>query len=107
MSQQLNPAMRRSMLIGMLRDQSLWPRNFKWDFGNCRTCGMGMLIETVCPTEFHFDVREFEEKTQLLLGLDYKQNYDVFRRGGEVGLVTPEIVADRLERVHNDIGASK
>lgn len=112
MSGEITPAMRRADLIDMLRDRTRWPEGFVWEFSNCHRCGMGLLLEKYGygPVEVGTQARIAE-----LLGLSLLQVAAVFTipsRGFEnpherlaaMALVTPEMVADRLEVVHRQIG---
>lgn len=112
MSTNLTPSMYRSMLISMLRDKSLWPKDFVWDFSKCQTCAMGMLIETVNSQSLIYD-----HKVGEILGISCGEVSTVFKKPAhEVPIpykmqefikalqdVTPEMVANRLERLHNEL----
>jgi hypothetical protein len=33
------------LLATILRDRSMWPKNFSWDYGCCSSCAMGLTSE--------------------------------------------------------------
>jgi len=92
MSTELTPSMRRSALISLLRDRSRWPKDFKWDFACGHSCAIG-LGERVGLIRSIFT---------LLPDLGLPDGITAFKRSGYPGFetwdVTPEMVADHLER---------
>ncbi len=107
---QATPETRRARLIELLRDRSSWPPNFAWNFQNCSTCALGLAWETICVGAPHSGRNHIDP----LLGLSYAESGPVFAPttlldGTAEGygipryLVTPEMVADRLEALHNRI----
>src|SRR5262245_54349635 len=101
MSRELTPSMRRSILIAVLRDNSLWPDGFEFDYEDCQHCASGLYRALYAPGTSSF----YEVGRQL--GLSHDQTVDVFN-GCEMrmhsltvsGRVTPEMVANRLEQIH-------
>lgn len=102
MSTEMTPAMRRSVLIATLRDKSMWPEGFVWDYRGRCTCAIGLLEKQLGRDFYVSSWGGFWE-----IGLSGAQAMDVFfngQLGGGSG-VTPEMVADRLEGMHNAIQA--
>lgn len=119
MSRELTPAALRSVLIATLRDRQLWPPDFQWDFSSCTTCAMGMLMELMQRPNLVYMV-EHEKETAKLLGLDDDDVTRIFatpvwrvpdlasdsQRHASWDAVTPEMVAKRLELVHQRLATA-
>lgn len=104
MSTELTPAMRRSALIAALRDEGLWPEGFAWNFANCATCGIGLLVKIMDHRQADNTDREWENVARKL-GLTDRQALDIFGRNYDVldNEVTPAMVAQRLENWHKQL----
>lgn len=100
MTTELTPAMRRSILIATLRDKTLWPDGFEWNYARHDTCAIG-LSERLFQREFKVRWRNPCHE----LGLSADQNTYLFNGWGFQGQasVTPEMVADRLEEMHRSL----
>jgi hypothetical protein len=103
--QTLTPAMRRSALISLLRDDSMWPDGFRWDFRDCGTCAIGMLQEAM-PGLAWETMTDQDVNMSRALGITRAAAYDIFiaHHGMESHEITPEMVADRLEHLHREMG---
>lgn len=105
MTTEMTPAMRRSVLIATLRDKTLWPKGFEWNYASRSTCAIG-LTEKLWPN-IHIRIHWFTpcpefglsdgEVNQVFGGLYYTPP---FMRDTPV---TPEMVADRLEAIHRSL----
>ena len=90
-------AARREMLIAALRDRSMWPRGFEYEWSSCGTCAMGLCAAMaggkLVPIPLH--VGPF-------LGLSGIEAAFLFGTTLWNGGVkpTPEQIADRLELLH-------
>lgn len=102
MTTEMTPAMRRSVLIATLRDRTLWPKDFEWNYAHRCSCAIG-LTEKLWPK---INIRIYWFTPCPELGLSDGQVNQVF------GLlyypftrapVTPEMVADRLEEIHRSL----
>ena len=101
MTTEMTPAMRRSALISLLRDKSMWPKGFLWNFYECQQCAMGLFWEALGGK----DERDF---CAAQLGLPFGLARDIFCCGypnANNNMPTPSEVADKLEAVHNRIMA--
>lgn len=113
--QTLTPAMRRSALITILRDKTMWPKKFRWDFMGCHSCARGLAHLLLGLSDVH-------DNGQLrdMFGLTEDEAMSVFAysywrgpsdaaysyEGKEWGdSVTPKMVADKLETLHNKLVA--
>lgn len=88
--------------IGLLRDRSQWPTDFgPWDYGNSCTCAMGLFRAkwgdgSKAPNA---------SNAAALIGITPLQAAPIFNglgrwQGyGAPGHVTPELVADALEKL--------
>lgn len=100
MTTAITPAMRRSILIATLRDKTLWPKGFEWNYTRRETCAVG-LAERLFGTE---DMFISWRQPYTPFGLSGEQAFDVFIGVGLYQhLVTPEMVADRLEEMHRSL----
>lgn len=118
MSKELTPAMRRSVLIAALRDEKLWPSEFKWAFNHCDHCAMGLYFGMMNVPAPSGGTHAHKEAIGEVLGLSDRQVTEVFDTPAyaptnelwfdtvdEAYLaVTPAMVADRLEAIHREIG---
>lgn len=105
--------MRRSVLIAALRDKSLWPPNFYWQFSNCSSCAMGLLMR-MHGKSVDGGTDAFVDVTAEMLGIDAIDAKGIFCRPAwdapdyakspekqaAYAAVTPELVAARLEHIH-------
>ena len=101
MTTEMTPAMRRSALISLLRDKSMWPEGFLWNFYDCQRCAMGLFWEALGGK----DEGDF---CAAQLGLPFGLAVDIFCWGypnANNNMPTPSEVADKLEAVHNRIMA--
>lgn len=99
MTTELTPTMRRSILIATLRDKTLWPKDFVWNYAHRCTCAIG-LAERVFGQRLHVSY----SMPCSELGLEPGQSMNLFNNGyGHQGNVTPEMVADRLEEMHRSL----
>lgn len=103
MTTEMTPAMRRSILIATLRDKTLWPKHFEWNYHLRCSCAMGLaerLWKEIKP--FFWWGTPCPE-----LGLSDEQVNHVFGGRYEAATgqasVTPEMVADRLEEMHRSL----
>ncbi len=99
MTTEMTPAMRRSVLISALRDKTMWPKGFEWDYSRRSCCAIGLAEKLY--GEILSAVTGWPA-----LGLSGRDVHYVFV--GWVGaqkMVTPEMVADRLEGIHESIQA--
>lgn len=113
---------RQKAFAKLLRDKEQWPRGFRWFFGNCRMCGMGLLRRVKFPEwgekEFNRDtnkIAELEESQMAsYLGLSPEQADTLFYEAGlpfpKLGLkgadhideITPERLATILESFNKE-----
>lgn len=98
MSKELSPAMYRSALIAVLRDPTLWPEGFEWDFMQCSNCALGLADEL-----FNLSIRDCRYDGALGLSEDQASLVFVGHEAHYSYPVTPEQVADRLEILHNQL----
>lgn len=98
----MNAAARRSALISLLRDESRWPSDFRWDYGRVSGCALGLYLRLIHPRgeEFVPGSQVFKE-----LNLADEVGFLIFCELGtaeEIGRqeVTAGMVADKLEEVH-------
>lgn len=107
MSTELTPAMRRSALIALLNDESMWPPDFRWDFSNYRTCAIGLhaiAFENREPNKRGLFKSIHEELSDIAkaLGLSVANAYTIFIfPDWEEKQTTPQIIARRLQVVHD------
>jgi hypothetical protein len=97
--------MRRSVLIAALRDPEMWPEDFYWNFQVCTTCGAG-LAKRLGLAQQEGMSEGWLPPVRDALGLTQEQALEVFVRDAfKVGShITPNIVADRLEKIHRVLG---
>jgi hypothetical protein len=87
-------------LSHILRHRELWPPGFKWFYGECETCAMGLAHQLWSEAII--------QPTSLRVGTALDINYDVashlfLDRYGYVSMfaITPEMVADRIDEYLN------
>lgn len=84
-----------------LRHHELWPREFKWDYTECKSCAMGLAVQLwnlsggectyTLARAFSEDIRDFDRSTlDIFCGLSSKLHK-------KMCCVTPEDVADALD----------
>jgi hypothetical protein len=80
-------------LSALLRDESRWPEDFQWDYGDFNTCavGLGCRAGLFAPGIRPVDV-EAED-----LGMDPVSYWGLFVRSGYYGDITPEMIADKID----------
>lgn len=114
MSKMLSPENMRSFFISALRDQSQWPQDFKWYFGSCRTCAMGLLDALLKRKRDHLAAwASFTqaEDTAKTLGMPLREAYRIFLPisskmcietygTSEPMAISPEMVAAEIEKFH-------
>lgn len=89
----------RRILVAALRDRSKWPKGFEWDFRSCRTCAMGLAKELYLATG------NYSRSVADALGVNRRDALFVFTEEDiEGAIVTPEMVADRLEKLFAEEG---
>lgn len=83
--------------IDLLRTPSEWPTNFgPWDYVHPCTCAMGLFRTQWGRTEVSAD----SVNTAKLLGISSSQGEAIFARlGHHHPVVTPDLVADELEKL--------
>lgn len=99
-------------LAWLLRHKEAWPVGFRWNFANCPTCAIGLAYRMICgeAPEDRFGPddaavwlpRAFpalsDQEGFLVKSADKIFFGDVaFALGIELGDVTPEMVAQRIE----------
>lgn len=111
MSKPITPAMRRSVLISVLRDESLWSEGFEWYFDSCQSCAMGLLdvifglgLKDKLQGQ-HSILKDYLEVTGHTLDLDWETARKVFGspdayEDEDTTCITPKMVADMLEKEH-------
>lgn len=112
MSTELTPAMRRSALIALLRDPSMWPEGFIWSYTSCTTCAIGLLSQTLLrgfrAGKLNKPIGDrIEGDLTKMLGLSPDEAHKIFWRCNDpsngmypLGNVTANMVADALEALH-------
>lgn len=117
MSTEITPSMRRSVLIAALRDPTTWPDKFKWFYGSCHSCAIGLLcglrLVNADPADENTAISECERSAiSEHLGLSPEQAKKLFWRCGadlESSFpphgVTANMVADELEAMHRELEA--
>jgi hypothetical protein len=79
-------------LAVILRDKSLWPRGFKFDYTHCQTCAMGLAEKvwgSFCP------YWSYPDNTAKILGISMSDANRIFM--ARSGTATPEAIAEDLE----------
>ena len=115
MTQTLTPSMRRSVLIAALRDPGIWPRDFKWHFGSCTSCAMGLLAALTRDENAPIFYVTAVDWAADRLGLPRLAANDLFNPLQEasrnrfgyqfthLSQITPDMVADRLQAIHREL----
>jgi len=83
-----------AFLSMVLRDPTMWPAGFGWDYSDCNTCAVG-LSKRLWPKAA---LDSFSRRATF--GITGRQNMDIFLfAGGLMPMceVTPEHVADALD----------
>lgn len=91
--------------IALLRDRSLWPKGFVWDYGSCRTCAMGLLyaategvldgeVWDIITWSWRYWDGVLSAQAQLAIFLNLTRSL-----GRSYGRITPDDVVDALNRV--------
>jgi hypothetical protein len=102
---ELTAEMKRSALIAALRDKSLWPTDFLWDFWDCMTCAMGLATQMLGVQKARTDHMAqalgitADDAIHLFCPMRYTDWRNKFNYPAGVP-VTPEMVADRLAELH-------
>ena len=108
MSTELTPAMRRSVLIAALRHPEDWPPGFEWHFYDCETCAIGLFRALMPDYPYPCD-RDQDLAMAEALGISTTEACCTFIRASTYQKthdnVTPDDVADRLERLHKELSA--
>lgn len=84
----------------LLRHEEMWPAGFKWNFGHCDTCAMGMIVRLVGGRPEEADRHEIEQTVDKTLGISRTERSYLFdRRAIEDlgGNATPTQIADRID----------
>ena len=108
-------------LAWLLRHKEAWPEGFEWDFGDCWSCGMGLaaLLWDACAIDLRlslsarqaiiWDIPRDEayriflagaraESHQIFFAGAHAESHQIFFAGAhDPALVTPEMVADRID----------
>lgn len=95
----LTPSLENLAVI--LRDRSLWPPGFEWDFRLIQTCAIG-LAEQIWGEEAAIDVthsRGFLGYERMFLSKHVEWMWGFIPVGYNRDCVTPEIVARRIDRM--------
>lgn len=96
MSTEITPVMRRSVLIATLRDKTLWPEGFEWNYVRRCQCAIGLSAKLFGR---EFDISWGKPCPEF--GLSGDQVDDLFNGWGmRQDMVTPTMVANRLEKMH-------
>lgn len=87
-------------LAYVLRHQELWPVGFKWDYGYCDTCAMGLATALWCPKVKYPGSSEVMRllgtpRSDHLKGIFVNLHKYVPKKFSSIG---PEDVADALDR---------
>lgn len=103
-------------LIHVLRNKHLWPPNFKWYYGFCNQCAMGLASElwskyvpdpNLDQMFISVTAESYASRVGRVFGLDPVQSVVAFYGSGWVPMkngqrdfysITPEMVADKLEQ---------
>lgn len=102
----------------MLRHKELWPVGFKWYFGSCKSCAMGLanvLWTTEPPFPSIFD--EFDYRwntirdnfpTDFVQDVFYGSKFEGGYMGDHIEVlykgITPEIIADEIDNYIKERG---
>jgi len=83
-------------LVYALRHREVWPAGFEWDYRLCTKCAMGLACklwkEIKSPNSCSVEsVLRMKSQDSLKVFYDMRLRFD--------GTITPEMVADELERV--------
>lgn len=86
-------------IAGLLRDESRWPMNFEWDYSTVHFCALG-LMRRVHPYRYRVNMTWIHEIRAELNLSAVAFAYLFYCPYGEIsmGLVTPGMVASRIER---------
>lgn len=93
---ELKPSLQ--MLSTVLRDRSLWPKDFEWNYAHCTCCAMGLLYRLMnkeMPDGF-----ELENQIKEILNIDYRglsMFIGTYHYRISPTLVTPGDVADEID----------
>ena len=91
-----------------LRHPETWPKGFKWYFGDCTSCAMGLAHELWAPDKLK-KWRESERdtpwasSTATMLDMPYSSVDRIFMNAGHsygvcfAGQIRPEMVADQID----------
>ena len=100
----LSPSLRN--LAYILRHKEMWPKGFEWDYTHFDNCAMGMCSElwnersvySLVDTDSSFDTEsmwDIEKKIFIRPVSFFKHPFTGVK--GRMAMVTPEIVADRID----------
>lgn len=101
----------------ILRDRTCWPKGFKWDYSDCRTCAMGLAVQLYSLKLEDGVPHTYLSATSKAFSMDYDKADDIFLRlAGKLGdneksnlvriyeiievrkRITPENVADAIDQ---------
>ena len=98
MSDEINTDDILQKLLPILRDNTLWPEDFVWNYTKPVTCGLGLIKQV-------FGQRFSDKITIKIYNNDsYKKIFYNAHRGTNVEFkdVTPEMVADEIDAYLNE-----
>ena len=83
-------------LSELLRDQTKWPDYFEWDYSDQNTCALGLAREIGL---IRCRPQSASGKTFGLAQTEFEYLFFNAHDVGSYAAVTPEIVADRIDKV--------
>lgn len=96
-------------LAVVLRDRSMWPEGFEWDYGMCSSCAMGLAYEIKTGERLEGDGSHTSPVTRAIRmivndakAMKLKEFHAIFwdltdRMNLDWSEITPEHVADAIE----------
>jgi hypothetical protein len=89
-----------SALAFALRNKSMWPEGFVWNFSYVYSCAMGLSVELGLVKLNRYAVSDFDfyfSSVKETFDIDYYSASAIFCHSG-FELPTPEIIADRIDK---------
>jgi hypothetical protein len=88
-------------LSHILRHKEMWPEGFKWNFGDCQSCAMGlahkMWLEINSPSSYrmaeHMGITE-RDACDLFVEASWNADWNSDKYNFDI---TPEMVADQID----------
>lgn len=90
----LEPSLRN--LAYVLRHKEMWPKGFEWNYPNFTGCAMGLSEELWNKSVYSEYLDEVDRKIFIRPVSLFRHPLTGFN--GRMQMVTPEIVADRIEK---------